>query len=106
MSQKPEQQWDSMFLKPNQRASAFTLREPLEETQPHSTPPPDYISREPIFDGTLTFQENLEYIHDWTARALLGLIAADVPLHEVDFDYLERWLINFQTAPRDNASIL
>ncbi len=106
MTEKSEHPWDSMFLKPDQRKAAYTLRDQPAASQPQSPPPADYISREPIFDGTLTFQENLEYIHDWTARALLGLIAADVPLHEVDFDYLERWLINFQTPPADNASIL
>lgn len=106
MTEKPEQQWDAMFLKPNQRAASYTLREQLEESEPQLPPPADYISRDPVFAAKLTFQENLEYIHNWTARALLGLIAEGVQLHNVDFDYLEQWLINFQVPPGDNAATL
>lgn len=103
MVKKSEQPWDSMFLAPAERRAAWTLREQLGESKPQLPPQADYISREPIFAPTLTFQENLEYIRDWTATELLGLIADGVALYEVDFPYLEHWRKNFQVPPDDIA---
>ena len=91
--------WDSMFIDPHERAAA------IKPPDPEKTPDPDprfrtgRLKPQLTIGATLTFQENLEYIRDRDQKEMLGLIAAGIQLHEVDFDYLDHWRRNYQVPP-------
>lgn len=99
MNDTKEIPWDSMFVKPEEKAAAITPRDPQDKIDAGLDKYADVIRHEADYDRLLNFQENLEYIHDWDQREMLGLIIEGVELHEVTFDYLDNWRKNYQLPP-------
>jgi len=91
--------WDSMFIKSEVRAAAIKTPDPEETPDPDPRSYADRVKPQLTIGATLTFQENLEYIRDWDQKEMLGLIAAGIQLHEVDFDFLDHWRRNYQVPP-------
>lgn len=103
MNETKHRPWDSLFLSPDKKAAAYEPPDPQDKIDAGLDKYADVIRQDPDYNRVLNFQENLEYIHDWDQREMLGLLIEGVNLHEVTFDYLEHWRNCYQVPPDNDA---
>jgi len=93
--------YDSMFIKPEERAATSRIPDKKQKIDAGLRNVLNHVRQEPDFNRARNFQDNLEYIHDWDQREMLGLIIDGVDLHETSFHYLDHWRANYQMPPED-----
>ena len=101
MNDTKEIPWDSMFIDPKKRAATSALTEKQQKIETGLRNVLDVIRPEPHVSRALNFEQNLEYIHDWSQREMLGLLIEGIQLHEVDFDFLDQWRKTYQVPPEE-----
>jgi len=102
MNDTKEIPWDSMFIDPEKRAATSALTEKQQKIETGLRNVLNSIRQKPDFNRVRTFQDNLEYIHDWSQREMLGLLIDGVQLHDVSFAYLDHWRANYQLPPENH----
>ena len=99
MNDTKEPTWDEMFSSPEEKAAAYqALDHPKNIIPEDDDSTPESHPRVPE-SRTRSFQEKLEYVHDWSQRELLGLLIDQIQLSEVSFDFLDHWRTNYQVPP-------
>jgi len=104
MNDTKETPWDSMFIDPEKRAATSALTEKQQKIEAGLRNVLDHIRPEPSPLRVINFRDNLEYIHDWSQREMLGLLIDRIDLAETSFDFLDNWRKDYQVPPEDKPS--
>jgi len=96
-----DQNWDGMFLDQEEKAAAYEIADTHDKIETGLRNVLNHVRPEADFNRVRNFQNNLEYIHDWDQREMLGLLIRCVDLHEVDFDFLDKWRACYQIPPEE-----